>query len=260
MNIQKKVIYSVIAIYSLFYLTSYTFAKEFEISIQNVKYPVSQICFDNGFIRPIQTPATSESVIQLEVLKLPRDRRTYRYRFIPSQGIHYNRDKKRYENYSIDPCSQNLITRDLALDPKVMEPSTAEEIFYGNLLNNNINHIVQEDWKKYKGLNDYIRYHGEKEQIKLAYDFEFSYRRSDFSRYEDWKTNSLSLGGEQSGGGSLSKASLRLNISSEDFKRFNKKRSFLEDFFDVQNTYYRVLEKEEPLPFALMFVTKEDLD
>lgn len=258
-NIMKKTKAIIFLVGILTSVSSYSQGLGY-IKIHGDKLAYDQVCFDQGYIRAKNSfGANKIPAISKSVLKLSESKVVTTYSVIPAVDTYYDQESRTFKKYKIERCSQNLILDNFVVPEKREVLPAGKAIYYGNLVNNGIDHIVNENWKKYSNINEYIKRQGQNARVELKYGFEDAFERTDWNQYQSWRDISERVGGEQSGGGGsapIKDARLSVRISAADFVRARKEVSSLERFFKVDNTYTKVLDEGERLPRAKMWVKK----
>lgn len=230
-------------------------AQTAEITIQKNKYKLSQLCFDNGFIRHRIIPEIRKSVVETQKINLENGESFYRNDFISHQIRFYNRDSSKFEISEISQCEDEKILNFIS-SPTVqeVEPTAAEAVVYGNLLNNDINDIFLLDWKKYGTFENYLRYQGEDDRLSMSKDFSLKSQSIDWSNYDHWKEfSTIYRGGDRSGGGS-DDITVRFNLDHESLKRMSKEKTGVNKLLGIRSIYDRVVKEGIKLPKSLMWI------
>lgn len=231
-----------------------------EITINNSSYPLNTLCFEQGFLRPIEWRGIDEKVPVLSITNLLIGQRTFhKVDLIPSKHRYYDRIEKKYKNIQIQECSDSIFNKALNSFEKTRKASTYESLFYGNLLNHGLSATTLESWKKHQNLEDYV--HQEYAKSDRIYMVAISNldQTKELVNYQSWKdTDQMSLGGERSGGGGGSKIGVNFRIDAEQMRRMSENGSALSRFLNMRSTYESVVDYERPLPKISMDVYKKD--
>ncbi len=230
-------------------------ALEPKVTIGFGEYNISTVCFDSGIIRLKNNFLINRPVVETIKFKLENGETFYKTDFTSQKIRFYNRETKNYENHFIAECSDQLVSEFISKPiVKEVEPSTAQAVIYGNLLNNNINDIFQVEWKRYGSMDNYIRYHGEEDRLYMSKDFSVKSSDVDWSRYDHWRDfSTIYRGGDRSGGGS-DDITISFKFDYESLGRLSKKNNKINEWFGFTNTYERVIFERKSLPKSLMFI------
>ncbi len=232
-----------------------------KINLKNNYYRVSELCYEQGFVRP-KDEVLGESeylpTVRLEEIDLGNQRVFKRYLLIAPNYNYYNPISQKYEDYQIKECDNFILGAQNKEFIYHRTASPAEAVFYANLINHKIDNSLLEKWPYYQSsLNDYIDSNLESAKVELTTLPAEKELPLQLDNYNTWKSEYDKLiGGEQSGGGS-GRVKINLRMSPEDFKRVRAQGSGLENALGLRSIYQKVVNDEVKLPKSKAFISKE---
>jgi len=241
-----------------FALCNLTYAQPAKIDFNGTKKEINKLCFDNGHVREINDSLalTAVPVLKKVNLDLGHKESFKTNEFIQSKYRYYNRDTKKFEIAQIKKCDLSVMSSAEPIEEIEKAATTGEAIVYGNLKNHGINDIFNENWKKFKSFENYLKRNGEEARISLEENLSEKIEEVDLKSYAEWDDFSKKyIGGEQTGGGT-GKIRISLKYTTQELLRAKKNKNSLGRLLKIDTTYENVVLKKEALPRSKMFIKK----